>query len=330
MGRTHPARSGRNDVIRWLNMRFMDRDGEILRKIYINDGVLAKRHIAGMFWFAKNPRAMEQRLKKLYIEKYIVWPSRLDYRTFPIPEPICWLGWKGALYIAGLNKIQLPSPKGENENQLRVFQKSLHDHGIRWVREPWWSLLRHNLTTVDFRLAMERSVGLYPSLILENWTPEGVFRCQMDIVKITIEKFGKLIQVDKGVRPDAYFEIVDESRRMAGEAHRARFLLEIDMGTHDNISFGQEKAAPGVAYIQSPAYKNRFGYNNGRWLVVTAGGERRMRKMMERTEQKIGEDSHFFFFTTLEHINAENLLTSPIWWQIGLDDPAPLMPKPLV
>ena len=176
--------------------------------------------------------------------------------------------------------------------------------------------MKHNLATVDFRMAMEKSVGLLPALMMENWMPEGVFRSNMDVVQITIEKSGKMIQVDKGVRPDAYFEIVDESRRMVGEAHRARFLLEIDMGTHDNISFGQEKAAPGVAYIKSAAYKKRFGYNNGHWLVVTSGGERRMKKMMKHTKAKIGDDSELFFFTMLDHISAENLFTSPIWWQI--------------
>jgi len=308
-------------------MRFQERDGDILHTIYDNDGVLAKRHLKELFWSDKSWRAMEQRLKKLFVGKYILWPSREHYMFYPIPEPICWLGWKGALYIAGRAGVKVPLPDKKNENQLRRFQKDLRNEGIHWVREPWWSLVRHNLATVDFRLALERSVGQLPSLILENWMPEGVFRSKMDKVQIVIElASGKRIQVEKGVRPDAYFEIVDESRRMIGEAHRARFLLEIDMGTHDNISFGREKALPGVAYIKSPEYKTRFGYNSGHWLVVTAGGERRMRKMMGVTLEKTGDNSQLFFFTMLHNISADNLLTSPIWWQPGLDGPVRLLP----
>ena len=121
--------------------------------------------------------------------------------------------------------------------------------------------------------------------------------------------------------------ILDESRRLVNEAHRARFLLEIDMGTHDNISFSQEKALPGVAYIKSPVFKERFGSNDAHWLIVTAGGERRMKKMMSRTEKIIGSDSYLFFFTMLDCINADNLLTSPVWWQFGKDSPKPLLPK---
>jgi hypothetical protein len=64
------------------------------------------------------------------------------------------------------------------------------------------------------------------------------------------------------VCPDAYFEIIDESRRMSGEPHIARFLLELDMSTHDNPSFGREKAAAGAAYIKSSKFRVRFGNNH--------------------------------------------------------------------
>ena len=88
----------------------------------------------------------------------------------------------------------------------------------------------------------------------------------------------------KGVCPDGYFVIVDEERKAQGKPCRARFLLELDMATHDNPSFGIEKAAAGAAYIHHPSYKVRFGSNSGRWLVVTTG-DVRMKNLMHQTSR---------------------------------------------
>ena len=41
-------------------MRFQERDGEILRAIYENEGVLAKRHIWQLYWKNAGVRAMEK------------------------------------------------------------------------------------------------------------------------------------------------------------------------------------------------------------------------------------------------------------------------------
>ena len=131
----------------------------------------------------------------------------------------------------------------------------------------------------------------------------------------------------KGVCPDAYFEIVDQVRQTKNEPHRARFLLELDMATYDNPSFGKEKVLPGVAYIKSHTYKERFGYNSGCWLIVTSG-KRRMENLMKQTHEKAVQDSALFYFTTLENLYIGNLLINPLWWQIGRNEPVSLV-KPL-
>ena len=97
------------------------------------------------------------------------------------------------------------------------------------------------------------------------------------------------------------------------------------MGTHDNPSFGKEKAVPGVAYIKSEAYRTRFGYNNGRWLVVINGGTRRMHNLMQQTEERVGEDAKMFYFTTFEQLFGVNVLASPIWWQSKQTSPRILL-----
>jgi hypothetical protein len=307
-------------------MQFQDRDEQILNAIYNNDGVLAKRHLKALFWPGKSWRAMERRLSKLYHNAYIAWPDRQHFRNYPIPEPVCWLDWKGALIISGRRGIPISPPKRENENQMRLLHKRLRDSGIRWVREPRWSMLRHDLAVVDFRLAINRSIHRIASMTLENWQSESEFRSDMDVVEFTTKtRRGKVVNIKRGVCPDAYFEIIDETRRLAGKPHRARFLLEIDMGTHDNPSFGREKAAPGAAYIKSQAYKTRFGHNSGRWLIVTAGGERRLGNLIQQTGESAGREARLFFFSNFDALNSGDILTSPIWWQAGASEPKPLL-----
>jgi len=308
-------------------MRYQERDAAILLAIYENDGILARRHLRALFWPQVSKQAMEGRLSTLYHNGYLNWPTLEQRRTKPIPEPVVWLGWRGALAVAGQLGVQVQPPKSDNENQLRSLEKNLRDQGVRWHREPRWIQLAHDLAVVDFKLALERSAHQQPEIKLDKWLPESVFRSNSDVVKFEIKgKDGKVRNAKKGVCPDAYFEIVDESRRARGEPHRARFLLELDRATHDNPSFGREKVLPGVAYIKSHAYKDRFGFNSGRWLIVTKG-RRRVKNLMQQTKEKAGPSSAMFYFATLKKLTptSVNVLTTPIWQQPGIDKPIPLI-----
>jgi len=241
------------------------------------------------------------------------------------------LGWKGVDYVAGKSGVRIENPKRDNENQMREFQKELRKQGIRWVREPRWSLLRHDLAVIDFRFAIEKAVGELQTLSLKKWLPESVFRSNLDAVTYKIkDRDGNLKSMKKGVCPDAYFEIFDETLRAEGELHRVRFLLELDMSTHDNLRFGREKAVPGVAYIKSKVFKSRFGNNNGYWLVVTNGGQRRLRNLMRQAEEKTGDHAKLFFFTSLDNLYRGNVLTSPIWQQVDREAPMSLFMKPML
>ena len=308
-------------------MRFQNRDGHILLKIYENDGVLARRHLKELFWPDKSTRAMEVRLSKLQRNNYISWPTREHHRTMPIPEPVCWLGWRGVQYIAGLHGVEVDDINGDSDNKQRALQKKLRDNGLRWVREPRWSLLRHDLAIFDFRLAVENSANEVQSINIENWITESVFRSDMDVVDYKVRsQSGEVKKLKRGVCPDAYFEIVNEKQYLRGD-EKLRCLLELDMATHSNPSFGRDKARPYASYIKSPLYKSRFGANNGMWLVVTSGQEKRMENLMRQIKEKTGDNSRIFLFTTLNQQNSGNLLTSPIWRQIDNDNPMPLLAR---
>lgn len=295
-------------------MRFQDRDGEILMALDRYDGVVAKRQLKTLFWPTATQRAMELRLAELHAHGYIAWPMREHWRTRPIPEPICWLGWQGALWLAGQRGLAVKYPRTISESSLRRLAHSLKAQGQRWVREPRWSQLAHDVAVVDVRLAVERAVREVPHLRLERWVTESEFRARPTVVPYTITlESGKVLHKKRGVIPDGYFELVDERRLQQGLPARARFLLEVDMGTHDHTSFFHEKVLAGLAYLQSAEYAAKFRCNTGRWLVVTRS-EMRLKHLLTQVNCLKKDE---FWFSTLSEITTLNLLKAPLWRTAG-------------
>jgi len=177
--------------------------------------------------------------------------------------------------------------------------------------------LGHDIAVNDFRFAIERAAVKWPSVTLENWIPEGNFLREMDTIEFEYkDRNGKLIKRRKGVRPDGDFVLLDHLRQINNSPARARFLLEFDNGTHPLTRFGKDKAIPGAEYVRSRAYKQRFGFNSGRWLVV-CNGEQRMRNLKAQTEKSAGAKASVFLFTTMGQIKAETVLNMPIWMRGG-------------
>ncbi len=307
-------------------MRFQNRDGEILLAIYKYDGVLARRHIQKIFWPESTPQAMERRLSLLYHNGYLNWPSENDRRTQPIPEPVVWLGWRGILHIAGQMDIQVTPPENAGENQLRLLDRRLRDTGIRWQRVPRWSQLAHDIAVNDFRMAVEEAAENWPSVSLETWLPEGEFLTNMDRIAFTYHQHGRKIKKIRGIRPDSFFTLLDHLRQIKGSPARARFLLELDNSTHPLDRFGKEKALAGLAYIRSPEYKQRFGFNSGRWLVVCVS-EARLLNLKTQTEKVLESGASNFYFTTLQQAMKGSVLSAPIWIRGGTEEPQPLIPS---
>jgi len=298
-------------------MRFQSRDGEIIQALHKYDGVLARRQIKDLFWKSASIKTMERRLTLLYHNGFINLPSLDQRRTKPIPEPIVWLGWRGILHLAGQMEIDVPFPNNTGENQMRLLEKRLREKGIGWQREPRWSQLGHDIAVNDFRMAIERAAIKWPSITLESWVPEGDFLRQMDTIEFEYkDQDGKTKKRRKGVRPDGFFVLLDHLRLINNSLARARFLLEFDNGNHPLTRFARDKAAPGVAYVRSREYKQRFGFNSGRWLVV-CNGEKRLHNLKARTEKAVGVNASIFLFTTMGQIEPETVLNNPIWMRGG-------------
>ena len=306
-------------TINLSGLRFQARDADVLQTIQDMGGVMAKRQLKALFWQDKTKRAMEKRLAKLKSYAYIDWASLEQRRVNPNPEPVVWLDWKGASYLASLSGIRVNLPEKNNENRKRTLHKNLRMGGFSWLREPRWSQLYHDLTVIDVRLTFQHYCTESALIQLEEWVNESEFRSQMDVVDVKFTtRQEKVIIKKKGICPDGMLVLVDEKRRRLNQPFRARFLLEVDMATHDNLSFGWEKSLAGSAYIKSKAYQERFGNNSGRWLVITTG-ETRMKHLMKQTEKMIHKDADLFLFTTFQDFFSGNALQERIWSKCGLD-----------
>ena len=119
----------------------------------------------------------------------------------------------------------------------------------------------------------------------------------------------------RNIRPDGSFVLKTQNLRV-------RFLLEIDRSTEDNPRFLREKIIPGLAYLTSQEYRERFGERLGRWLVITKG-ERRLKNML--SQAKRAKAKVLFYFTTYDKVNPTTMLFSPIWHRSDRSETVPLL-----
>jgi hypothetical protein len=237
------------------------------------------------------------------------------------------LGPKGAWRIASKLGSSLEYPDELTETWKRDLEKRIRCFGIRWLREPRWIQLKHDVEAIDFRLAIDRALSGIPNLKLEEWRLESYFRANYDTVEYrAVGRNGEIRRGRKGVQPDGYFVIVDKDRSTRGLQSKVRFLLEIDQGTADVDRLAEKFLAGGFPYIESAAFKERFGDNKADWLVSTTGTIR-MTHLMERVLESVGPGAQMFSFTTTNLWKKRNILTSPIWRQPGVEQPFSLFPS---
>ena len=273
------------------SMRLTTRDKRILEAIHAFDGVLSDQQIKHLFFSGTSQLRLRMRL--LYQHGYVVRPDRR--RRASLPTMVYWLDERGADHVAGLSGITRKE--------------------FRFRREPKWSQLEHDLAVNDLRLAFMDACGTTPGFTLEEWIPQGEFWAQPDRVTFTLPNGRRAARY---VRPDGFCVIQRGS-------YYSRLLVELDRASEDNPRIGREKILPGIAYLRSPAYKQRFGFTSGRWLFVTTS-ERRLQNMKRQTEVLAGDDAKLFYFTTSAAITSAHLLTAPLWQRGGESSPTSLFP----
>jgi len=273
-------------------MLLTERDERIMEAVHAFDGVLADYQIRRLFFTGE--RQTRGRLSMLFQHGYLEKPSRAQRAALPCM--VYWLGKRGATHVAGLQGLGLKE--------------------FPYRREPRWAQLAHDLAVNDFRLDVMEACKETSDFNLEQWIPEGEFWAYPDRVEYRQANGQKAKRL---IRPDGFF-VIKHGR------HYSRLLLEIDCATEDNPRFAREKVLPGVAYLRSREYKQRFGFQSGRWLVVTTS-ERRMHNLKQQTEIAADKDAQVFLFTTADKVTRQSVLNDPIWLRGGDEKLSPLLPN---
>jgi hypothetical protein len=172
----------------------------------------------------------------------------------------------------------------------------------------------------DFRLTVTEACSQAGDITLVDWEPEGAFLREKDTVTYTNRdgSTGKRM-----MQPDGWFQVKKPSKRYPGKWANYAFLVEIDMGTETSTRFGRDKVPPGVAYLKSELYEQRFGVKYGRYVVVT-NSEVRLQNIKAQSE-RLGGDK-LFYFTTFDRVSPQSVFYEPIWWLSGSEEQYSLIP----
>lgn len=272
------------------SMEFTERDGEILKMV--NDcRILRSDQLERLFFQSRS--TAQFRLSRLFHHEFLERHFLSVVSGGPASSP--------ALYTLGKRGAQLLiSRYGYERSQLRVMKRDTLG----------WHVVEHVLTINEVRVAITvacREQGIE----LVEWRDETVFRAQPDYVELK-DKRGRSRQ--KPVLPDGYFCLNTPKGK-------ARFFLEVDRGTE-----ALSKVAPQLqvyeTYTSSGQYQQRFQARSLRILIVTTTLKRL--DNLKAVTRKVGGDRKYWF-TTLEQINPQTVLTAPIWQQLDSRSSLPLI-----
>jgi hypothetical protein len=173
------------------------------------------------------------------------------------------------------------------------------------------TFLEHTLAINSVRVAIACACQQQPGFQLTTWLGENDLKADYDYVPIRREN-GRLKSVS--VIPDSYFAL--ETPR--GTAH---FFLELDRGTMTTQRF-KTKILAYQAYYASGAYQRRYQTKSLRVLTVTISAARAasLRRVTEAADGK-----QRYWFTTLDQLTPETVLTQPLWQVATLPELHPLI-----
>ncbi len=280
-------------------IRLTERDKHILETIHAFDGTLSLKQIDRLFFSGQGRSQPRARMRLLFDNGFVALPSRDKMHQVPLGETIYWLDKQGAAIVA--------AAQGK---LLRQFS---------WRRQPRYSLIAHDLAVNDFRIAVLQAIEKMDGYELAYWIPESEFAARPDKVEFKSAQ-GKKRQ--RSIRPDGFFII--RQHHWTGQTKEFAFLLEMDMGSEDNPRFTREKVLPGMAYLGSEIYQQRFGLRYGRYLVVTTS-QRRLHNMKSQTERAGGQGK--FYFSLQSEITKSAIFKRPTWHLAGREQPQSILPE---
>ncbi len=257
------------------------RDHEIVTKVY-EFGFLTREQIQNLFGIRCTTRA-NTRLRRLYDHRYV---SR---RFLPTTR-----GSSKAIYLLGPKGITLVSEKcGVDSLEIKRSQKKMFQR-----KELFFE---HDLLVNEVRIAFCQAIEKHNSLKLDRWIAS---RDCLHEYKIFNPKIGRAFR--KVFRPDGYFRYYQNGKLYG-------CFLEVDRSTMSNNRF-QSKVKVYLDYARSGLYKQRYGLERFRVLVVTKTRERLL-NLKSATEKVVNK---MFWFASVDSLKPDQIFDQ-IWVRPGRD-----------
>jgi hypothetical protein len=256
-------------------MKLTTRDKEVVRAVH-EYRVLRQDQIEALLFPHK--ASAQRRLVKLYdygfLERHFL-PTRGGLMNSPI------------LYSLDKRGIELLRAEfGYEDLNWYPSSKALKD-----------DFLEHTMAINEVRVVVTLACRRLGYQLL-TWKGEGELKADYDRVAIPV----KGARREVSLIPDSYF-VLDTPH---GQAH---FFLELDRGTMTTARF-QTKIAAYISYQRSGAYERRYNTRSLRVLTVTLGPQR-LANLKHLTEATGGQQ--WFWFAVLSDLNAEHVLSAPVW-----------------
>lgn len=258
-------------------MRLMERDLEVIRAVHAHR-VLRADQIHRLLFPSRN--TANARLQRLFHHRF------LDRRWRPVEYG---QGMGQAFYLLGKRGAQLLTERQGADPSPAMGRKA-----NRTLRSPF---IEHTCTVNDVRIAF--SLGVQGAgCTLERWLREDELKSAQagahDDAPLTRLGGATII-------PDACFTLKRGARQ-------ARFLLEVDRATESNGRWAQRVRN----YLVYLAQERLASYP--RVLIVTTSAAR-LEHLKGATENAGGRAQ--FWFTLLERVRPDSVLTEPIWRVAG-------------
>jgi hypothetical protein len=199
-----------------------------------------------------------------------------------------------ALYLLGRRAIELLAQRAIGVERLTRRRGASHT-----LRSPF---LQHTLAVNDVRVAFSLCAQ-HKGYGIEKWVTEDGLKAGTEYIYSGIT-YGTSHQ--GAIIADAYFVMHLGDRR-------AHFLLEVDRATETSRRWVRRVGAY-LAFTASGEYTRRFGTTSLRILVVTTTSQRLLN--LKRATEQAGASS-LFWFTTLELVRADTVVTGAIWRVAG-------------
>jgi hypothetical protein len=277
-----------------MPMRLTPRDIELVLAIHAHR-VLRRDQVQRLLFPSKN--TANERLKRLHQHGYLV------RRRLPVEYG---LGSSQALYLLARRGAQLVAER------LGVDIADVDWSPARNRVSTFF--LEHTIAINDVRIAVTLAAARR-GYAVERWIAEDELKRAPE--RVAIED-GDHQSTTVAFVPDGYFLLNLGPRR-------ASFFLEVDRATMANARWARKVRAY-LAYVRSGAYARRYRSNCLRVLTVTTS-EKRMRNLLRTTKTACADGSaaHMFWFTWLDQVTPEAVLSAPIWHIPGRSELVPLI-----